>query len=373
MTNHLIHSVHQILSLQPVDVTHIYVPDLHETRQARKQQSPTVTKVIKCHKTLLELSSELPPSLQVMGRLTSWETWPGGLRGGLGGDEEGSEKEGKQKTSKTKLACPCDDGHAEEEDRDHDIPKQKRLRKETKLHERPFGWTQDEYNKEAQRRGPLEQPRMPDQQWGNMTVDAVEDREDLYFSPLSKEYYRRTAKQTKAVKEAQEDQREVGGGVYSDKANQRQFLTIRKGFASRDVGLKLELVDGRQKELIFDIFAAMQYKFFHFSNESPLRRIRQKRPQETATGFIWYGFGTDLNIPESDVPRGKVYAFCERVGDLHLHFSGDFCERVTEAPGSSQLLCRNEGCGVVAWHFSMKTFECNTSQWEEKHKTTLPL
>ena len=257
------------------------------------------------------------------------------------------------------------DSGENEEDKEHYSPKQKRVRKETSLHARPYGWTQEEYNTKAQRLGPLEQPRMPDKQWGNMTIDAIGDGEDLYFAPLSKEYYRRTDEQTRAVKEAQEDQRKVGGGVYGDKANQRQFLTIRKGFASKDIGLKLELVDGRQKELIFDVFAAMQYEFFHFSNESPVRRIRLKQPQETSTGYIWYGFGTDLNIPQSDIPRGKVYAFCERVGDLHLHFSGALCERVTEAPGASQLLCRNEGCGVVAWHFSMKTFECDNSQWEE--------
>ena len=301
-----------------------------------------------------------------MGRLTAWETWPGGLRGGLGEDDGRSQKEGDKPTSKAKHSCHRDDGFAEEEDKDHDSPKQKRVRKERNLHARPYGWTQEEFNKKAQRVGPLEPPRIPDKQWGNTTVDTVEDVEDLYFAPLSKEYYRRTAEQTKAVRDAQEDQRQVGGGVFGDKANERQFLTIRKGFVSKDIGLKMELVDGREKKLIFDIFAAMQYEFFHFSNEAPARRIRQKRPQETSTGYIWYGFGTDLNIPKSDVARGKVYAFCERVGDLHLHFSGEHCERVTEAPGASQLLCRNKGCGVVAWHFSMKTFECDNSQWEEK-------
>ena len=37
--------------------------------------------------------STLPSSLQVTGRPTAWEIWPGGLRGGLGGDDEGSKKE----------------------------------------------------------------------------------------------------------------------------------------------------------------------------------------------------------------------------------------------------------------------------------------
>ena len=31
-----------------------------------------------------------------MGRLTFWETWPGGLRGGLGGDDRGSQKDGQR-------------------------------------------------------------------------------------------------------------------------------------------------------------------------------------------------------------------------------------------------------------------------------------
>ena len=104
MTNHLIHSVHQILSLQPVDVAHIYVPDLHEARQEKKKKIPTVTKVINCHKTLLRLSSALTLPLQVMSRLTSWETWPGGLKGGTGEDDRGSQKEGKKKTCKAELS-----------------------------------------------------------------------------------------------------------------------------------------------------------------------------------------------------------------------------------------------------------------------------
>ena len=35
--------------LQPIDVTHIYVADLHEARQERKKKLPTVTKVRHCH------------------------------------------------------------------------------------------------------------------------------------------------------------------------------------------------------------------------------------------------------------------------------------------------------------------------------------
>ena len=295
-------------------------------------------------------------SLQVHSRRHGWKLYPGGgLKGGLGGGDGISEKE--------------DPNPKSQPDKELNSPKRKNPRKEAPTGARPYGWTQEEFNKKAQRPAPLQQPRMPEEQWGNMTVDAVDDGEDQHFYPLSKEYYRRTADQTKAVREAQEDQRKVGGGVYGDKSNQGHFLTIRKGFTSKDIGLKLELVVGKapiqQKTLIFDTFAAMQYEFFLFNNESPARRIRQKQPQETSTGYVWYGFGTDLKIPQSGVTRGKVYAFCERVGDLYLHFSGEQCERVTEAPGASQLLCRNEGCGVVAWHLSMKTFACDNSQWEE--------
>ena len=59
------------------------------------------------------------------GRLT-WETWPEGV----GEDDGRSQKEGDEPTSKAKLSCHRGDGFAEEEDEDHDSPKQKRVRKE---------------------------------------------------------------------------------------------------------------------------------------------------------------------------------------------------------------------------------------------------
>ena len=40
-----------------------------------------------------------------MGRLTFWDTWPGGLRGGLGEDDRGSQKEGEKPISNAKILC----------------------------------------------------------------------------------------------------------------------------------------------------------------------------------------------------------------------------------------------------------------------------
>ena len=90
--------------------------DLHEPRQERKKRSPFVTKVRHGHKTLLGLWSTLP-SLQVMGRLTFWETWPGGLKGGLGGDDRGSRKDG-QKPSRKALYVDGDTSSSNEEQPD---------------------------------------------------------------------------------------------------------------------------------------------------------------------------------------------------------------------------------------------------------------
>ena len=59
-----------------------------------------------------------------------------------------------------------------------------------------------------------------------------------------------------------------------------------------------------------------------------------------------------------DRPSSDVFVFCERV-DRDLHFSQGPCERITEAPGASQSICSNPGCGLVVWHLSRKCFRRN--------------
>ena len=110
-------------------------------------------------------------------------------------------------------------------------------------------------------------------------------------------------------------------------------------------------------------FATMNYEPFKFSKNTPGCRIRQEPPEETRTGYIWHGFGGDLSALTE---RCGVYIYCERSGERDLHFSEVECERLTEAPGASQGICSNSGCGVVKWHLSQKEFHYDKNgQWEE--------
>ena len=219
------------------------------------------------------------------------------------------------------------------------------------------------FEKSCQRPAPLDPPREQDFDFGNMTAELVENEDGSEIFSPELDSYKRTRYQMKAVKEAGADQRKVGGGVYQNKDGSQMFLTIQKGWMTKDIGLKLATVEDGHIKTVSNCFAMMEYEPFRFSRNNPGLRIRQKQPQETHTGYIWKGFGGDL-VPVAGMCR--VYAYCERAGERDLHFSELGCERLSEAPGASQLMCSNMNCGVVKWHLSQKEFQYdNNGQWKE--------
>ena len=170
--------------------------------------------------------------------------------------------------------------------------------------------------------------------------------------------------QIEAIIDAKEDQIKSGGGIYQRKEQGDQFLSIQKGYLSKNIGLKLETLDAGKMKTDFCCFALMAYETFDFSKSHPGVRIRKEQPKSTSTGFIWHGYGSDFPSPTSSV-QCKIYAFCERSGERDIHFSETDCGRITEAPGASQHLCCSQSCGVVFWHFSQKQFSCEGGQWKE--------
>ena len=241
------------------------------------------------------------------------------------------------------------------------LKRQKRVCKGGSDHDQPFPGSC--FEKSNQRPAPMEPPRQQDLEFGNMTTTVLESEDGTEIFSQCLGNYKRTEAQVEAVRAAGEDQRKVGGGVYQNKAGTQQFLTIQKGWTTKDIGLKLITVEEGHVITKLNCFAMMEYEPFRFSKNTPGLRIRQKQPQETRTGYIWYGFGGDL-VPAAGMCR--VYAYCERAGERDLHFSELGCERMSEAPGASQQMCSNRDCGVIMWHLSQKEFQYdNNGQWEE--------
>ena len=216
-----------------------------------------------------------------------------------------------------------------------------------------------------QRPAPQDLPRSPEMEYANMTACAVGGEGGAeVFSPL-KDKYRRTDTQLKDVVDAHEDQRNIAGGTYRclDEGYENFELVIQKGFKSKALGITLRKLSAGKWVAIFQSFSMMRYEYFRFGES--WRRYRQTWPEETPTGFIWYGYGGD-SFP---LPTSDVHVYCERV-DRDVHFSGDKCGRNTEEPGASQMLCANENCGVVSWHLSRKCYQKGDSdgysqRWQE--------
>ena len=228
---------------------------------------------------------------------------------------------------------------------------------------RPKGWQYWE-DRIQQRPAPGDLPRSPEMEYANMTACAVGEEGGAVFSPL-KDRYRRTDAQLKDVVDAHEDQRSVAGGSYRclDEGFENFELTIQKGFKSKVLGITLRKLSADKWVTIFQSFSMMRYEFFRFGESG--RRYRQTWPEETPTGFIWYGYGSDtFPLPTSD-----AHVYCERV-DRDVHFSGEKCARNTEAPGASQMLCASTNCGVVSWHLSRKCYrkgdgDSYSEKWQE--------
>ena len=220
---------------------------------------------------------------------------------------------------------------------------------------RPRGWSEWEY-KTKQRPAPLHPPRVPDLQYANMTIRAIENEDGAQIFSQFKDKYMRTSVQLQRSEEAQADQRRVGGGVYSCLLDgQEGFeLVLRKGYKSKALGIALRHRREGKVQTVFDSFADMDYEYFRFCNHTPGRRFRQMCPETTPTGYIWTGVGGELPLP--DRPSSDVFVFCERA-DRDIHFSGGSCERISQAPGASQSICSNATCGQVTWHLSRKCFQ----------------
>ena len=215
--------------------------------------------------------------------------------------------------------------------------------------DRPSLWTEWELRRQRLRPMPLDPARQPDLAYMNMTVDEAENEDGIEHYDLSKDAYRRSDAQVQVVKEAQRDQRRVAGGIYQCREDGKEafYLHIMKG-PGKLLGLKLVCFEPSLKPAIqFETFGEMGYeRYIQCSSQ----RVRVNLPQETDTGFIWYGHGGNKH-PLST----SVYKFCERV-DNDIHYSAEDCERATEAPGASQLMCSSKSCGVIFWHLSVLFF-----------------
>ena len=231
---------------------------------------------------------------------------------------------------------------------------------------RPESWKYWEEDAISQRPGPLELARVPELEFADMTANCIDGEGGGHVNSPEKDNYRRTEAQLRNVSAAQEDQRNVAGGTYKcvDSENKDFFLSIRKGYKSKVIGIVMEkLKEGEAKKVVFESFGSMRYEYFRFGQSG--RRFRQTWPEETLTGFIWEGYGGDaLPLPSSD-----VHVYAERV-DRDVHFPGEHCNRVTEAPGASQMLCSSQDCGLVTWHLSRKCFRKGKGQeffekWQE--------
>ena len=144
--------------------------------------------------------------------------------------------------------------------------------------------------------------------------------------------------QIEAIIDAKENQIKSGGGIYQRKEQRDQFLSIQKGYLSKNLGLKLETLDAGKMKTDFCCFALIAYGPFDFSKSHPGVRIRKVQPKSTSTGFIWHGYGSDFPSPITSV-QCKIYASCERNGERDIHFLETDCGRITEGPGASQHLC----------------------------------
>ena len=226
---------------------------------------------------------------------------------------------------------------------------------------RPDGWATVAEEATSQRPLPLAEPRIPDLEYFNMTVDAIQDEGGIEVTSPQKDQYRRSNAQVEAIKAAREDQRSIGGGVYQCLRDDLKdhFLTIHRAFAAKTIGIVVVQIEEstKKKRPISHSFFKMEYEDIKIKDG---QRFRKAQPVETHTGFMWRGYGGD----QYPLPSTCVYSVCERAGDRDLHFSEKGCGRLTEAPGASQGICANNDCGVVAWHFNRKRFD------RPKHRVT---
>ena len=330
---------HNLSIFQPIDVSHIFVADKHEQPQRRQRKSHKENAVIQVDNSHLITFLISITFHQGTNRVSSSNHVVMRLRGGAGEEENSSG----------------------DEERKMMPPPSKRLKRQrdTLPHQHPGS----NFEKTRQRPGPLDPPREQDLEYGNMTTDVVENEDGTEISSPCLDSYKRTEVQVEAVRDAGEDQRKMGGGVYKKKDGSQEFLTIQRGYASKDIGLRLVNAEEGHMRTNLNCFATMNYEYFKFSKYTPGRRIRQEPPEETRMGYIWHGYGGDLSASRG---RCGVYIYCERAGERDLHFSEVGCERLSEAPGASQGMCSNRSCGVVKWHLSQKEFHYDkNSQWEE--------
>lgn len=220
---------------------------------------------------------------------------------------------------------------------------------------RPHDWRAWE-QKTKQKPAPLEPPRIPDFEYANMTIRAVENEDGAQIFSQYKDIYARSEVQLRRSEEARGDQRKVAGGVYTclEDGHKGFELVLRKGFKTKTLGVVLRHRPNGKVVKVFDSFADMDYEYFLFSEHTHGLRFRQKCPRTTQTGYIWTGVGGELPLP--DAPTSDIFVFCERA-DQDIHFSCGSCERITQAPGASQSICSNPSCGQVTWHLSRKCFQ----------------
>ena len=133
-----------------------------------------------------------------------------------------------------------EDGSSGDEEREMMPPPRKRLKRHRGL---PNQLTPGLLGKTRQRPAPTNPPREQNLEYGNMTTEVIDNEDGSeIFSPCL-DRYRRTDAQVEAVRDAGKDQRKMGGGVYQKKDGSQTFLTIQKGFMSKDIGIKLVTVE----------------------------------------------------------------------------------------------------------------------------------
>ena len=153
--------------------------------------------------------------------------------------------------------------------------------------QRPLGWAEVEMRTICQRPLPLAQPRRPDMEFHDQTVNAAkhEGGPETESTSVCKDPYRRSDAQLDAIKEIRRDQWSFGGGVFECLNENRKgfYLTIEKQFAGKTMGIVLEETrEAKRTRTCSRTFFEMAYEDLTLKGG---QRYRQALPNETLTGM----------------------------------------------------------------------------------------
>ena len=207
---------------------------------------------------------------------------------------------------------------------------------------RPNHWLGDIRNALYQRALPLAQPRLPNMEYADMTVEADHEEGGIELSSFEKDRFRRSEAQVKAIKAARKDQRSVAGGVWQcERQDLRNFfVTIERPYMAAKLGVKLVKLDEvtNKPQTVFHSFFLMKYE--KIVGISGLRYTNMfqafcKMMRETRKYHSYFGLKMIVNnykmkrklIVAFLGPKGsglhplKLQSFANPPPDTTLHFS----------------------------------------------------